>query len=352
MKLYDLLNKDVLTEMIDKEYVNVTKHPQFPLYIYNYSKKCQLEHVWNEVTETCRGLIVDEDLNIIARPFKKFYNYEELLQMNAQIPDEEFEVYEKLDGSLGILYFWENKAYIATRGSFTSSMALHATNVLNEKYGVSLLEKSKTYLFEIIYPEDLHIVTYKDIDDIFLLAVIDNETGIDDDISKWNNVFKCTIKYDGFSDYTKIREAFSGKNREGFVIKFKCGFRMKLKFAEYWKLHFLKSGFTEKQILQYLIDDDKESIQKYLDMFDEEHQIYYNRIIDKFKEAYNSILDKVRMQYKEFDTDKEAAVYFNTCDYPHIMFCIRKGKNIREPIWNLVKRNRKYINDTREDENS
>ena len=263
-----------------------------------------------------------------------------------------FEVYEKLDGSLGILYFWENKAYIATRGSFSSSMALHATSVLNTRYDVSLLDKSKTYLFEIIYPEDLHIVTYKDIDDIFLLAVIDNETGIDDDISKWNNVFKCTTKYDGFSDYTKIREAFSGKNREGFAIKLKSGFRMKLKFAEYWKLHFLKAGFTEKQILQYLIDDDKESIQKYLDMFDEEHQIYYNRIIDKFKEAYNSILDKARMQYREFDTDKEAAVYFNTCDYPHIMFCIRKGKNIREPIWNLVKRNRKYINDTREDENS
>ena len=178
MKLYDLLDKDILNEMIDKEYVNVTKHPQFPLYIYNYSKKCQFEHAWNEVTETCRGLIVDGELNIIARPFKKFYNYEELLQMNAQIPDEEFEVYEKLDGSLGILYFWKDKAYIATRGSFISSMALHATNLLNKKYDVSLLEKSKTYLFEIIYPKDLHIVTYKDVDDIFLLAVIDNETGI------------------------------------------------------------------------------------------------------------------------------------------------------------------------------
>ena len=343
MKLYDLLDKDVLTEMIDREYVNVTKHPQFPLYIYNYSKKCQFEHVWNKVTETCRGLIVDEDLNIIARPFKKFYNYEELLQMNAQIPDEEFEVYEKLDGSLGILYFWEDKAYIATRGSFTSSMALHATNVLNEKYDVSLLDRSKTYLFEIIYPEDLHIVTYKDVDDIFLLAVIDNETGIDYDISKLNDVFKCTTKYDGFNDYTKIRDAFSGENREGFVIKFKSGFRMKLKFAEYWKLHFLKSGFTEKQILQYLIDDDKDSIQKYLDMFDEEHQIYYNNIIDKFKETYNSILDKARKQYREFDTDKEAAMYFKTCDYPQIMFCIRNGKNVREAIWNIVKRNRKCI---------
>lgn len=343
MKLYDLLDKDILKDMIKKEYVNVIKHPQLPLYIYNYSKKCQFEHAWNEVTEKCRGLIVDEDLNIVARPFKKFYNYEELLQMNAQIPDEEFEVYEKLDGSLGILYFWEDKAYIATRGSFTSSMALHATAILNTKYDVSLLDKSKTYLFEIIYPEDLHIVTYKDVDDIFLLAVIDNETGIDCDFSKWKSVFKCTSKYDGFSDYTKIRDAFSGENREGFVIKFKSGFRMKLKFAEYWKLHFLKSGFTEKQILQYLIDDDKESIQKALDMFDEEHQIYYNRIINKFKEAYNSILDTAKTQYKEFYTDKEAALYFKTCNYPQIMFCIRKGKDVREAIWNFIKRNRKCI---------
>lgn len=343
MKLYDLLDKDILNDMIEKEYVNVTKHPQFPLYIYNYSKKCQFDHVWNEVTETCRGLIVDEDLNIIARPFKKFYNYEELLQMNVQIPDEEFEVYEKLDGSLGILYFWQGKAYIATRGSFTSDMALHATDVLNTKYDVSALDKSKTYLFEIIYPEYMHIVTYKDVDDIFLLAVIDNETGVDYDISNCDNLFKCATKYDGFSDYTKIRDAFSGENREGFVIKFKSGFRMKLKFAEYWKLHFLKSGFTEKQILQYLIDDDKESMQKALDMFDEEHQIYYNRIINKFKEAYNFILDTAKTQYKEFDTDKEAALYFKTCDYPQIMFCIRKGKSVREAIWNLVKRNRKCL---------
>lgn len=349
MKLYDLLDKDILTEMIDKEYVNVTKHPQFPLYIYNYSKKCQSEHIWNSVTETCRGLIVDEDLNIVARPFKKFYNYEELLHMNTEIPKEEFEVYEKLDGSLGILYFWQDKAYIATRGSFTSTMALHATDILNTKYDVSLLDKSNTYLFEIIYPEDLHVVSYKGLDDIFLLAVIDNNTGIDYDISKWNNIFKCTTKYDGFDDYTKIRDAFSGENREGFVIKFKSGFRMKLKFAEYWKLHFLKSGFTEKQILQYLIDDDKDSIDKALEMFDEEHQIYYNRIIDKFKERYNSILDKAKSQYREFDNDKDAAMYFNTCDYPHIMFCIRKDKGVREAIWNHIKRNRKCLDDTRED---
>ena len=93
--------------------------------------------------------------------------------------------------------------------------------------------------------------------------------------------------------------------------------------------------------MQYLIDDDKESIQKALDRFDEEHQIYYNKIINKFKEAYNSILDTAKAQYREFETDKEAAIYFKTCDYPQIMFNMRNGKNVREAIWNLVKINRK-----------
>ena len=44
---------------------------------------------------------------------------------------------------------------------------------------------------------------------------------------------------------------------------------------------------------------------------------------------------------KEFDNDKDAAMYFKSCDYPNIMFNMRKGKNVREAIWNLVKRNRK-----------
>ena len=62
--------------MVEDGYVNVNKHPDLPLYIYNYSKGCQAKHVWNDVTEACRGLIVDSNQNIIARPFKKFYNYE------------------------------------------------------------------------------------------------------------------------------------------------------------------------------------------------------------------------------------------------------------------------------------
>ena len=44
------------------------------IFIYNYSRSCTLEGVWNEATLQCRGIIVDKDYNILARPFEKFFN--------------------------------------------------------------------------------------------------------------------------------------------------------------------------------------------------------------------------------------------------------------------------------------
>ena len=77
MKLFEYLNEKELREMMDAGYINMQMHPSAPLYIYNYSKMCQIDRMWNDTTEKCRGLIVDSNDNIVSRPFRKFYNYEE-----------------------------------------------------------------------------------------------------------------------------------------------------------------------------------------------------------------------------------------------------------------------------------
>jgi RNA ligase len=96
------MNIEELNQLITDNYINVNKHPKADLYIYNYTQKAQYERLWNDWTLACRGLIMDRDYNIIARPFKKFFNLGEF--ENQDIPNESFEVYEKMDGSLGILY--------------------------------------------------------------------------------------------------------------------------------------------------------------------------------------------------------------------------------------------------------
>jgi T4 RNA ligase (RNA_lig_T4_1). len=97
--------------------------------VLNYTEEVQFNKRWDSITLASRGLILDTAGKIIARPLPKFFNMEEL----PSIPNEPYEVHEKLDGSLGILYWLDGQPAIATRGSFTSWQAEEATKVLHEK---------------------------------------------------------------------------------------------------------------------------------------------------------------------------------------------------------------------------
>jgi RNA ligase len=121
-------------------------HPTLPLTIWNYTEKVQYENLWDEVTLMCRGLVTDNEGNIVATPFQKFFNIEE----GKFEPTENFEVYEKMDGSLGIVFWYEGQWVVATRGSFTSDQAIKAKELL-KKYNTDIMFRHLTYCFEIIY---------------------------------------------------------------------------------------------------------------------------------------------------------------------------------------------------------
>lgn len=340
LKLFEYINKSEFDLMVNQGYININEHPNGLGYkILNYSPMCQIEKVWNDTTTKCRGLIIDNDYNIIAKPFKKFFNYEEYDDKSIIPNDLDFEVFEKLDGSLGIMYWIGDTPFISTRGSFTSDQALHATHLLHTRYRNiwNKLDRNYTYLFEIIYPDDLHVVTYKNVNNIFLIGVLSLNDDSEDNIDNWSHIFNVTKRYNGVKDWLTIRELFNGDNREGFVVKFSNGFRLKLKYAEYFRLHVLKNNFSEKRILECLCNGDTKSIEDVLDMFDEEHQIYYNNIISKYQHMYDDILQQCLFDYHDgFDTQKEAALYFQTCKYPSVLFNMRSGKDINPPIWKYV----------------
>lgn len=139
-----MLNR--LNEYYEKGLVYKQVHPTLPLTIWNYSPTCQYEGAWDEITLQCRGLVTDDQGNVIARPFKKFFNMEE----GRHTPTKDFEVFEKMDGSLGILFFYQDQWILATRGSFTSDQAVKGRELL-EKYDYQRLDPEYTYLFEIIF---------------------------------------------------------------------------------------------------------------------------------------------------------------------------------------------------------
>ena len=375
MKLRELIDPVLLDEMIAKRYVNVQELPGYCYKIYNYSKMCTIDHVWNDVTETCRGIITDKDDNIIARPFRKFYNFEEIEHKNI-IPDLPFKIYDKRDGSLGILYWTEEGIpMIATRGSFISDQANFATNLLRKilrgkktelglmdfnsdlmsfvtmnrlQNGFELKNVRYTLLFEIIYPGDRHVVNYGKEEDITLLAIIDNETGGEIDPHILSPIFNVVKEYD-VKDWKTIRDKYDGDNAEGFVVKFENNFRMKLKYEQWFRKNALMVGLSRRKVLEFIVNDDLKGLYGIVNQLNEENKIYYTNIVKELRSMYTDMECEALQEYKEFDTDKEAAFYFNTCKHRAILFAMRKNKDYSRIIWQKIKEMVKETNDNNED---
>jgi len=354
MKLFELFSKELLDKMVDERYVNVQKHPDSDLWLYTYSKSCQIDKMWNECTMNCRGIIVDKDWEIKAYPFEKFFNYEEI-EDKTIIPNLPFDAYEKVDGSLGIVYWINDMPHICTKGSFTSEQGIQGEKILYTKYAdvIPSMDRNKTYLFEIVYPEDHHCINYHGLNDIILLAVKDYKTGIEDNIETYRNIFNVTKHYDGLTEWKNIRDIFSGDNREGFVVRFSNGFRMKMKYEQYFKIHFLRSSLTDKRIFEFVSDNRLPEFEDVIADLDEENQIYIREKIDKFWDMYHAIEDICLSEYRidegwtfvndkgATEVTKEAAAFYKTCSYPTIMFNMAKGKDYSVSIWDIVKRNLK-----------
>ncbi len=327
-----MFNPNLLNKMLEEGYLRTQKHPNHDLWIYNYTATAQYEGIWNEVTLQCRGLILNDAYQVVARPFPKFFNLGE--RENQIIPNEPFEVYEKMDGSLGILYWIENEPFIATRGSFTSAQSQIANQILKTRYHhlITDLDKRKTYLFEIIYPENRIVVNYGNWKDLVLLAIIDNQTGDDcplDDIG-----FPMVTKYDGIKDIEDLK-ALEVENKEGFVVKFKNGLRYKIKFEEYVRIHriitqvstlsiweFLKSGQSFEEMLERVPDEFYQWVRKTRTL-----------MLGQFKE----IEEQAKKDFKVLGSRKETAIYFKTCPYPSVLFAMLDGKSYDEIIWRMLR---------------
>ena len=317
-----------LNDLISENYVMYQKHKNAELYIYNYTNACQYAGNWNEITTMCRGLILDNQGNIVARPFNKFFNIEE----HKTIPTLPFEVFEKMDGSLGILYWLNDKPYIATRGSFESEQALKATDILYTNYShiFDKLKKDRTYLFEIIYPKNKIVLDY-DFEDIILLAVIDNQTGLDlplEDIG-----FQIVKKYD-FNDLTTLK-SLNWDNKEGFVVKFSNSFRVKVKFAEYLRLHNILTNTSTLTIWENLKDN--KSLDSIILAVPDEFFDWVKKTVKELNDEYSLIENECKSNFKMFDTRKECAEYYKTKKYSSILFAMMDGKDYSKIIWKIIR---------------
>jgi len=326
------MNITALKEMIAAGYIKVSQHPTANLFIYNYSETAQFERIWNDVTLQCRGLILDDKGKIVARPFPKFFNLEEL--ENKPFPNLPFEVYEKMDGSLGISYCIGEEIFLATRGSFTSEQSVKANELLNTKYANAKAQMNPaiTYLFEIIYPSNRIVLDYGDKEELVLLGMVETATGTE--LSLVDIGFPIVKKYDGLNDLHQLK-GLAYDNKEGFVVKFSNNFRLKVKFEEYVRIHRIMTQVSSITIWENLKAGD--SFNEILERVPDEFYNWVKITKANLETAYEIIENIAKEDYQELETRKETAFYFQTCRYPKILFSMLDGKDYSETIWRYVR---------------
>ena len=257
---------------------------------FKYTTNTVYSEDWDNVSLHARGIVFDYATGeVLARPFDKFFNLGEMIDtetgvlkpiagyvkqhlgfdnLSGDYKHQKFRVMDKLDGSLGIAFWTGVDWYVKTAGSFESDQAKWANDWFDMLINPSVLDKSKTYLFEIIYDEDKHPIEY-DFEGLVLLGIVDTKTGIEEPLSEILCVAKeLNIRHAEVLEFTDFDEVVKyaknlPKTKEGVVITFENGFKLKVKGDEFLALqkifHFLTKDVIYENFLWNSVDANQET---------------------------------------------------------------------------------------------
>lgn len=332
-------------------------HPSLPLIIWNYTKQTQYEGKWDEVTTLCRGLVTDTQGNIVAHPFRKFFNYGELKGWN-KVPTGPYRAFEKLDGSIIQVFNFEGEWVISSKGSFTSEQVdLAKASFINigidpEGDFDNYMDPNYNNIFELIHPSNRIVLQYDDCN-MVLLGIIGKD-GSERHITG-NPYFKTSqILFHGETtpDWEKIRKEIPD-NKEGYVVVFDSGERMKLKGDEYLRLHKIVTQTTYRDVWTALRDG--HDLRDFIERMPDEWIDWFHQKVGELYVKFNLIKSQLSrdldfgqdeglygLSYNQqivypYADRKQIAKYVNTCMYPKLMYSRIDGRYEDKLIWDMVR---------------
>ena len=155
---------------IDYQYLikeNLLKVKQYDeLKVLKFTNKAFFKALWDENLVEFRGLVLDNEDNIVTYPFTKVFNFNEkgIGGRKTKVDrDREVLAVEKINGFLCNVSVFNNELMYSTTGTLDSDYAKLGQRVIennidtNSLYQV-LSDHSQTFMFEIVDPTDPHIV--------------------------------------------------------------------------------------------------------------------------------------------------------------------------------------------------
>lgn len=316
--------------------VYIRRHPQYPIFLLNYTPRTQFRNKWSKELILARGLVIGEDGKILARPLPKFFNHYEISEW-SQFPHQEedcYELYEKMDGSLAIMFHYENHRIFCTRGSFVSEQAVKAQQIFTAKYKHVKMNKECTYCFEVIYPQNKIVVVYEDIEDLFLISITHTTSGkeIAIDSAGFKTVERIQTQGISFAQWLE----YDLPNKEGYVMKFKNGLnnplRVKIKFDTYVKKHKGKSVST-KAIKRSMKKMESINLDNIPDECFEEVKEIKSQMENEFECKKRKIESEYETIIKQNNTTRDVIEAIKQSEYQSILFAIHGKKPYELLVW-------------------
>lgn len=318
-------------ELLSAHPYNIKIKAEGNLYLFKYNAYAS-DFTLPEVQEA-RGIIIridNDSITVACWPFRKFANYGE--SYADKIDWSSARVTEKIDGS--IIKVWYNKGtqqwQVSTDSVIDASNAevrtfSEATKMISfkdlftkaseNKLDYNKLDKDKTYIFELVTPDNQVVVRHETYD-IYHIGTRNNITGMEsiDDIGikqpksyNLSSLEDCITFAKSIPENTKERQFCRDVTFEGLVVNDKDYNRIKVKSHDYVVMHGLMSDKISKEdVMRLILSGDAEEVASYC-LSSKEKIMFYLNGFNKLLAKYESIRKHALLINEKCSSRKEFA---------------------------------------------
>lgn len=318
-------------------------------------------HDSNKIAQECRGLVLakvdhsvfDGDSEIIgetiivARPFHRFFNLGQEAAAKIDFNDPSTRFYEKLDGTLCIVYFdtYQDKWHVATRSVCEADLPIDGYGEITfrelflkalvesvpkiQDYNPSVdsvskldlwfnmnLSRSRTYMFELCTEQNIVVVKHKGYN-LFLLGVRDTEKGFEYNLEKFASTgipLAPSFKLSSLEDMVNFVSDRDPSSYEGIVAcdsKFR---RVKCKNAGYMALGRVKDSALKSPrglmqlVLMEKLDDVIPLLPDYAVARANELAEGYRTLVKNYDDLYKKCYDEADAESPIFNPNSKSLI--------------------------------------------
>jgi hypothetical protein len=331
--LIDYVKTHSIADLSAAKKIDVKVHKDYPNLIM--LKYRQIEADFHDpIVRLCRGIILDsrDDWRVVNYTYSKFGNYGEGYADKIDLSSTRF--YEKVDGSLIQMYWFNNQWNVATSGTpdaggnvgdFGFTFKELFWKVWNE-LGCRLPDNTDCcYAFELCTKFN-KVVIHHEKDCIILHGGRNLKTfkELNPIIEANNYKWECvkTFPFDSFEAMLEAAKSINGLEQEGFVACDDKYNRIKLKAASYVHLAHLKDscGASKRQMLEIIRNNESEEFLAYFPEFKDiffDIKVKFEHLVGQIEGFYEAI--------KDIDDRKSFALKATTQKFSGLLFAMKFG---------------------------